>query len=193
MDNMRGNEAMATNVDKFLTPEAMVTPGVAGSLSMMIGNALHFNFKAPNGWAVLTLSFTFGLLVLANNEPMLKRGVLYVVNSLVIFCVAAGTITLGANGSGQKIASAFMLIQPAYAQPAVDLQAEYTKLSAEHDAVWAKITAAPKGSDTTQLLNDLREVELKRTAVVNQITQLEKSNTTGSSPNQRNFFAPLKF
>ena len=36
---------MTTNVnfDKFLTPEAMVTPGIAGSMSMMFGNALHYN------------------------------------------------------------------------------------------------------------------------------------------------------
>ncbi len=31
----------------FLTPEAMLTPGVAGSMTMMITNALAINFGAP--------------------------------------------------------------------------------------------------------------------------------------------------
>ncbi len=181
------------NFDKFLTPEAMVTPGVAGSMSMMIGNALHFNFNIPNGWAVLGLSFVFGLLVLANSEPILKRAVLYVINSLVIFCVAAGTITLGANGTGQKTASAFMLIQPAYAQSSADLQAEYKKLSAEHDAIWVKISTAPKGSDTTQLLNELRNVERKQAAVVSQISTHANTGAAGPSTKEKAFFAPLKF
>jgi hypothetical protein len=186
--------ASNANFDKFLTPEAMVTPGVAGSMSMMIGNALHFNFNVPNGWAVLILSFAFGLLVMAKSEPMLKRTVLYVINSLVIFCVAAGTITLGANGASQQTASAFMLIQPAYAQQsAADLQAEYKQLSVQHDAIWAKITAAPKGADNTQLLNDLQQVDRQRTAVVNSIAAAANAKTTIVAPPGKTFFSPLKF
>ncbi len=181
------------NFDKFLTPEAMVTPGVAGSMSMMFGNALHYNFNVPNGWAVLVLSFVFGLLVLANTEPMLKRAVLYVINSLVIFCVAAGTITLGASGGGKAKDASFLLIQPAYAQQTTaDLQAEYKKLSAEYDVLWAKLSAAPKGSDVSQLLSDIRDVERKRTAVVRSLPVEPKTKST-SSAGEKVFFAPLKF
>lgn len=188
---------MTTNssFDKFLTPEAMVTPGVAGSMSMMIGNALHYNFNVPNGWAVLVLSFAFGLLVLAHTEPMLKRAVLYVINSLVIFCVAAGTISLGAQGGDKAQATAFMLIQPAYAQQTpADLQAEYKKLSVEHDALFAKMSAAPKGSDISQLLSDARAVESKRAAIVSLLAAEAKVKTTSRpSAGEKAFFSPLKF
>lgn len=186
---------MTANFDKFLTPEAMVTPGVAGSMSMMFGNALHYHFSIPNGWAVLFFSFAFGLLVMAKTKPMLKRAVLYVINSLVIFCVAAGTVTLGAGGggSGKTQASSLQLIQPAHAQSTtVELQAEYKKLSADYDAVWAKISAAPKGSDVSQLLGELREIERKRTAVVKSLPA-EPTAKNVSSGKEKAFFAPLKF
>jgi hypothetical protein len=39
-----------TAPDEFLTPEAMLTPGVAGALTMMITNALGSNFAAPRAW-----------------------------------------------------------------------------------------------------------------------------------------------
>lgn len=189
---MSTNPTTTTNFDKFLTPEAMVTPGVAGSMSMMFGNALHYNFNIPNGWAVLVLSFVFGLLVLANSEPMLKRAVLYVVNSLVIFCVAAGTVTLGANGGAKAQANTSLFIQPAYAQSTtVELQAEYKQLTAEYDVLWTKLSASPKGADVSQLLSDLREVERKRTAVVRSLPR--EPVKSGSSAGEKQFFAPLKF
>lgn len=183
---------MPTSLDKFLTPEAMVTPGVAGSMSMMFGNALHYHFSVPNGWAVLALSFVFGLLVLANDEPMLKRAVLYVINSLVIFCVAAGTVTLGAGGGAKTQTSSFLLIQSAHAQSTtVELQAEYKKLSVEYDALWAKLSAAPKGADVSQLLVELREVERKRVTVVKSLPT--ETMKIGPVAKDKPFFAPLKF
>ena len=185
---------MTADFDKFLTPEAMVTPGVAGSMSMMFGNALHYHFSIPNGWAVLFFSFAFGLLVMAKTEPMLKRAVLYVINSLVIFCVAAGTVTLGASGgSGKTQTSALQLIQPAHAQSTTaELQAEYKKLSADYDVVWARISAAPRGSDVSQLLGELREIERKRAAVVKSLPA-EPVAKNVSSGKEKAFFAPLKF
>ncbi|NPU14978.1 hypothetical protein HL666_29810 [Bradyrhizobium sp. 83002] len=83
----------------FLTPEAMLTPGVAGSLTMMITNALTVNFAMPRAWVGLGLSFVFGLLVLATTRNLLQKTVFYVLNSLVIFCVAAGANGIGAGAS----------------------------------------------------------------------------------------------
>ncbi len=185
---------MTTNFDKFLTPEAMVTPGVAGSMSMMFGNALHYHFSIPNGWAVLFFSFAFGLLVMAKTEPMLKRTVLYLINSLVIFCVAAGTVTLGAGGGGGRTQTgSFQLIQSANAQSTTaELQAEYKKLSAEQDALWAKLSAAPKGADISPLLGEIREIERKRTVVVKSLPA-EPVAKNFSSGKEKAFFAPLRF
>jgi len=175
------------SLDKFLTPESMLTPGVAGSMSMMIANALSYQFNMPNGWAILVLSFVFGLLVLANDKPVLTRTVLYVLNSLVVFCVAAGTATLSAGNPGTRQAYAFSLIRPAYAQSTTDLQAEYKKLLEEQDKLWRQLEAAPKGTNVTDLLRTFEENDRKRQALLRSIA--DAKNTTRERP----FFAPLKF
>src|SRR5262245_35977850 len=82
-------------LDEFLTPDAMLTPGVAGALTMMITNALGTNFQTPRAWTALFLSFGFGLLVLVSDKRLLMKALFYVLNYLVIFCVANG-----ANGVG---------------------------------------------------------------------------------------------
>jgi len=181
------------NIDKFLTPESMLTPGIAGSMAMMIGNTLHFQFNLPNGWSVLILSFVFGLLVLAHNTPMLTKSVLYVLNSLVIFCVAAGTITLSSGNGRQQQAASFTLIQPAYAQKTTAaLQAEYDKLSAEYTAAFNQVKMAPKGTDVTPLLRKVEEIDSRRSAVLRSIEAQSKGKTP-TAGGERKFFAPLKF
>jgi hypothetical protein len=80
-------------LQEFLTPEAMLTPGVAGSMTMMITNALALNFDLSRAWTGLVLSFIFGILVLVSAKGLLAKLAFYILNSLVIFCVA-----LGANG-----------------------------------------------------------------------------------------------
>jgi Na+/alanine symporter len=82
-----------SRMQQFLTPEAMVTPGVAGSLTMAITNALALNFDWPAAWVGLIISFVFGALVLVAAKNLLTKLAYYVINSLVIFCVA-----MGANG-----------------------------------------------------------------------------------------------
>jgi hypothetical protein len=82
-----------SGIQQFLTPEAMVTPGVAGSLTMAISNALASNFDWPRAWIGLIISFVFGVLVLVSAKGLLTKLAYYVINSLVIFCVA-----IGANG-----------------------------------------------------------------------------------------------
>lgn len=92
---------------QFLTPEAMLTPGVAGSLTMMITNALTQNFAMPRAWVGLALSFIFGLLVLVATRNLLQKGVFYILNSLVIFCVAIGANGIGA-GAAQRVSLSFV-------------------------------------------------------------------------------------
>jgi hypothetical protein len=100
-------------IDQFLTPEAMLTPGVLGSLTMMITNALTQHFYMERAWLGLGLSFLFGLLVLVTARSILVRSVFYLMNSLVIFCMAAGANGLGA-GAAQRVS--FSLTTTAYAQ-----------------------------------------------------------------------------
>lgn len=84
---------------EFLNPKSMITPGVAGGLTMLITNALGSQFDLPGSWTSLTLSFLFGLLVFgATTIPVIQRVLFYVINSLIIFSVAVGT-----NGAGRDI------------------------------------------------------------------------------------------
>jgi hypothetical protein len=73
----------------------MLTPGLAGSLVMMITNALAVNFNSPRAWTGMILSFVFGMLVLASAKSLLTKAIYYVLNSLVIFCVALGSNSIG--------------------------------------------------------------------------------------------------
>jgi hypothetical protein len=84
-------------VDEFLQPKAMLTPGIAGGVAMLIANALWVAFSLPPRWTSLVLSFLLGLLVFVTTTrvPMWQRAVYYLLNSLIIFAVSIGTNYVG--------------------------------------------------------------------------------------------------
>lgn len=87
--------------EDFFRPESMVTPGVAGGMVMAITNTLWLHFGLEPRWSGLGLSFLLGTVVfVAGSLPVWKRGVLYVLNSLIIFSVAAGANYAGVMASG---------------------------------------------------------------------------------------------
>ena len=89
----------------FLNPEAMLAPGVAGSIVMLLTNTLALNLEFDEHtrkYTGLVLSFSVGLLVLAAARELWKRAIYYVLNSLIIFSVAFGTANLA--HSGEKLA-----------------------------------------------------------------------------------------
>jgi hypothetical protein len=89
-----------SDMEKFLTPESMLTPGLAGGMTMGITNALAMQFAlvAPGPALIaLALSFVFGLCVFSSKSAKRAAKLLFwVVNSLVIFTVASGSNSLGA-------------------------------------------------------------------------------------------------
>jgi hypothetical protein len=116
-----------SDIDKFLSPESMLTPGLAGGMTMGITNALAFQFglDAPQPAAIaLVLSFLFGLCVFVSAKSNIRRGVkalFWVINSLVIFTVAAGSNSIGTAASLANAASAprsvvELLVPSAHAQ-----------------------------------------------------------------------------
>jgi hypothetical protein len=119
-----------TDLDKFLSPESMLTPGLAGGMTMGITNALAFQFglDAPQPALIaLILSFLFGLCVFVSAKSNIRRGVkalFWVINSLVIFTVAAGSNSIGtaaslaqAGGAPRPVAGVIELLVPsAHAQ-----------------------------------------------------------------------------
>jgi len=84
-------------VDEFLQPKAMLTPGIAGGVTMLIANALWVAFSLPPRWTSLLLSFVLGLLVFVTTTrvPLWQRSVYYLLNSLIIFAVSIGTNYVG--------------------------------------------------------------------------------------------------
>src|SRR5438270_11070921 len=84
-------------VEEFLQPKAMLTPGIAGGVTMLIANALWVAFSLPPRWTALGLSFLLGLLVFVGTPraPVWQRAVYYLLNSLIIFSVSIGTNSVG--------------------------------------------------------------------------------------------------
>ncbi len=88
-------------VEEFLQPKSMLTPGVAGGVTMLIANTLWVVFSLPPRWTSLVLSFVLGLLVfVTTGAPVWQRVVYYVLNSLIIFSVSIGTNYAGVAVTG---------------------------------------------------------------------------------------------
>lgn len=112
-------------IQDFLNPNSMLTPGMAGGMTMLITNALCQHFPLPNDWTGLGLSFLFGLLVFVATGPFWQRSVYYLLNSLVIFCVAAGASGFGASvatSNDESLTS--LIVRPALADEAGSTDAE---------------------------------------------------------------------
>ncbi len=75
----------------------MLAPGVAGVTTTLITGTLVTQFSfLPGNWTALTVSFLIGLLVLGDKSVAgAQRLLLYFINSLIIFSVAAGINTAG--------------------------------------------------------------------------------------------------
>ena len=81
---------------QFLNSKSMLTPGIAGAVTMLITNALALQFDLPGKWIALVLSFVLGMLVFSDRTSVFwLRGLLYVLNSLIIFSMATGTNAAG--------------------------------------------------------------------------------------------------
>lgn len=101
-------------VDDFLKPESMMTPGVAGAITMTISNALWMQFGLQQRWSALVLSFALGALAVASARiPVWQRAVYCVFNSLIIFTAAAGGNYLGYQVS-ETTRTASLSEPPAY-------------------------------------------------------------------------------
>jgi hypothetical protein len=172
-------------IQEFLTPEAMLTPGVAGSLTMMITNALATNFTMPRAWVGLGLSFLFGLLVLVSARQLLTKCVFYVLNSLVIFCVAVGANGIGVASSQQATIS---LVTSAYAQELKPAEGGEKRKALEYCAdLSGTVERAQKAGASSDKILEL----IKPCQTVSK--EILSGQTVGGPNAQTNkFFAPWK-
>jgi hypothetical protein len=89
-------------MDSFIDAKSMLTPGVAGTIVMLVTNALANNFSLPGRWVALVLSFVCGLLVFGDRKLKVgPRIAFYVLNSLIVFATAVGANGIGAAASSE--------------------------------------------------------------------------------------------
>ena len=185
---MNATQSSKSAVEEFLTPEAMLTPGVAGSLTMMITNALAVNFAMPRAWIGLGLSFLFGLLVLVSTRSMLVKGVFYVLNSLVIFCVAVGANGLG-TGTSQH--TGLSLTTTAFAQDAPSTSQKKLEDLEYCSDLSSTIAAAQKSNQPPEKILELIKPCQKASQDILKSDALGSANS-GKSVSGK-FFSPWKF
>jgi SPOR domain len=109
--------------DAFLQPESMVTPGALGALVMLITNSLAPLIELDRRWIGLLLAFVFGSIAIVKASSIIQKSLFYIINSLIIFSVAAGTNQVGlAAGERYTISSELrrqlpnLFLRPAMAQ-----------------------------------------------------------------------------
>ena len=95
-------------IQDFIHPKEMLAPGVIGLITMIVTNALGNAFELPHSWTALVISALFGLLVgIPELVPLLRKGLYFVLNSLIIFSMATGAnvIAVPVATKGQEVAS----------------------------------------------------------------------------------------
>ncbi len=95
-----------SDVKDFLNPNSMLTPGIAGGITMTIANSLWVNFDLPPKYTAIAMCLLLGLMVLAElKAPVWQKPVYYIINVLIIFSVSAGSNVVGMSASQLKILS----------------------------------------------------------------------------------------
>lgn len=114
VDDTKSAAPLAIAKDLFLTPESMITPGLAGATIAFICRAVESNFHFGRyiSHFELLLSFALGLLIVVNSRPLLLKIVYYFVNSLIIFGVSAGAMQTASGNQAARLE----IFSPAYAQ-----------------------------------------------------------------------------
>lgn len=83
----------------FLNPRSMLTPGIAGSVVMVIANTLWVEFMLPQKWTALVLSFILIIPILMRfSASMIENIIYFMFNGLIVFALAINT-----NFAGGKL------------------------------------------------------------------------------------------
>ncbi len=92
------------DTSEFLNPKSMITPGLAGGMTMAIANTLWQFFGLPQPITGLIISVLFALSVSAVGKMIWwKRGSFVILNSLIVFTMAMGVNTAGMAASQRGV------------------------------------------------------------------------------------------
>ena len=104
-------KAEQKSFDEFLNPKSMITPGAAGSMTMLIANTLYTQFNIEPKWSGLTISFIFAFFVVSRLRMIVwQRALLLFLNGMIVFSVAIGTTTVFAKSNTSNNATAGYVI-----------------------------------------------------------------------------------
>jgi hypothetical protein len=202
-------------VDDFLKPESMMTPGVAGAITMTVSNTMWMQFGLQQRWCALVLSFAFGALVFAATRiPLWQRAVYYVLNSLIIFSAAAGGNYIGYQALESKQSASIsdpaaahamsrpVLTQAAYAaepaSPMLLVQDRTSRGGASKPAATReeierlKQEAQKKDEELKRLREELANTQAAAEGAKKEKPQPEEGSA-GPEQRQRPFFTPKGF
>jgi hypothetical protein len=170
-------------MNDFLNPKSMVTPGMAGALVMFLSNAVCFQFPeiAPR-WAALLLSFVLGgFVIAAANLRYLPAAGFWLINSLIIFAVAAGSAGVAAKSTGAvstgTTALANFFIPSAVAQTTTTNTASLTKaqLQTQLELANAVIATQKQQLSDSQQRATTAEAQAKQVQAQHQALQAQQA------------------
>ena len=196
-------------IDDFLKPESMMTPGVAGAITMTISNTMWLQFGLQQRWCALALSFAFGALVFsATRIPVWQRTVYYVLNSLIIFSAAAGGNYLGyqvaetARSASISEPAAHAISWPALTQAVYAAEPSSPMLLVQDRTSRGGVTKEEierlkqEAQKKDEELNRLREELAKKQAAADDARKEKpqpEAGSAGPEQRQRSFFTPKGF
>jgi hypothetical protein len=73
----------------------MMTPGALGAITMVVTNSIAPMIAIDRRWTGLALAFLFGSIALVKAPSLFEKAIYYIINSFIIFSVAAGTNQVG--------------------------------------------------------------------------------------------------
>lgn len=173
-------------VNDFLNPNSMLTPGIAGSITMMIANTLWINFGLDPKETALIICLLLGLLVLAELKvPLWQKPIYYIINVLVIFSVSVGANVVGVSTDTMRMASHNTLAIENQKIGSLNLSkigSFFIESAAADGKTTKKISSASKKD------NKNNRKEKKNNNKAGEAVRLDRNFFKASKPKKRKFF-----
>ncbi|MDP3814232.1 hypothetical protein [Pseudomonas sp.] len=96
-------------IEEFINPKSMLTPAFASAVVAAVAGALFKGFGLAVPFGSIALSFLICAVIFESKEfknsttPKLIKGVLYVLNSLIVFAMATGATAVMADDSREDV------------------------------------------------------------------------------------------
>lgn len=183
-------------MQEFINPKSMLTPGVAGSLTMFLVNGVAFQFpEVSPRYLALFLSFLIGSIVWfseVRGKLLIPQKVVYwILNSLVIFVVGFGTAnwaadaTAGASNAEVPHVQLLPLVSTAFAQSA---SPQASPPSTGSDQGQATIDNSSGSQSLESLREQLMRERNENDRLKNQVELMKKKESAPMQPEGKNHF-----